>query len=104
MSRSVRVRRKNVRILLRTFVYFSLDLVRVPPSVAKLLYRGAAVRSEDQYERERTKFPERRVGAVLVHGSDSFLSDVSDSLAQLQRKYPYGYSLVQRYIRGIIQS
>src|SRR5436190_23789953 len=76
--------------------------MHIPQPIAKLLNRGAAVVAEDQYERERAKFPESRVGAVRVYGPAPFVSDVSEALAQLQRDYPYGYSLVQRYIRGII--
>jgi hypothetical protein len=32
------------------------------------------------------------------------VSDVTEALAQLERSYPYGYSLVQRYVRGIIET
>jgi hypothetical protein len=83
---------------------FSLDLVRLPPIFAKLLYKGAAASAEGKYAVERAKFPESRIGNVLVHGSAPFVSEVTDALAQLQRSYPYGHSLVQRYMRGIIES
>jgi len=78
--------------------------VRLPPVLAKLLYKGAAVSAEDKYAAERAKLPESRIGNVVVHGSAAFVNDVTDALTQLQRSYPYGYSLVQRYVRGIIAS
>jgi hypothetical protein len=83
----------------------SLDLaVQMPSAVAKVLNRAATLVVEYQYERERTKFPESRVGAIRVHGPEPFVSDIKEALAQLQRCYPYGYSLVQRYVRGIIDT
>jgi hypothetical protein len=78
--------------------------MRVPRALAKLLYKVAAIPAEDAYTAECAKLPERRVGNVHVHGSEPFLNDVADALTQLQRSYPYGYALVQRYIRGIIGS
>lgn len=78
--------------------------MQIPSSVAKLLNKGAAVVAEGQYERERAKFPEFRVGSIRVHGPSAFVADVSDGLAQLEHSYPYGYSLVQRYVRGIIDT
>jgi len=76
----------------------------MPSPIAKLLNRVAAVIAEDQYDRERTKFPESRVGGICVHGAAPFVSDVNQALSELQRCYPYGYSLVQRYVRGIIDT
>ncbi len=97
-----RIRRRNIRVLLRKFAYFSLGLVQIPSSLARLLNKGAAVIAEDQYERECAKFPESRVGAISVRGPAPFVTDVTEALAQLEHGYPYGYSLVQRYVRGII--
>jgi len=78
--------------------------VRVPNPIAKVLARGAAVAAEEAYERERAKFPGSRVGRLLVHGPPLFVSDVREALAQLERSYEYGYSLVQRYVRGIVST
>jgi hypothetical protein len=78
--------------------------MRLPRPIAKLLYKVAAGPAEDAYTAECAKLRERRVGNIRVNGSEAFVSDVSDALAQLQRGYPYGYSLVQRYIRGIVGS
>jgi hypothetical protein len=78
--------------------------VRVPNPIAKLLAKGAAVAAEDAYQRERAKFPGSRIGRILVHGPSLFVSDVTEALAQLERSYGYGYSLVQRYVRGIIST
>ena len=78
--------------------------MRFPRPVAKLIFEAAAVPAEDAYTAECEKLPERRVGNVRVHGPEGFLVDVTDALTQLQHGYPFGYSLVQRYIRGIIGS
>jgi hypothetical protein len=78
--------------------------MRLPPAILKLLYKAAAFPAEDAYTMECAKLDERRLGNVRVHGSEAFLADVTDALAQLQHNYPYGYSLVQRYVRGIIGS
>ncbi len=76
--------------------------MHIPSSVARLLNKAAAVVAEGQYERECAKFAESRVDAIRVHGPAPFVSNVSEALAQLRSYYPYGYSLVQRYVRGII--
>jgi hypothetical protein len=78
--------------------------MRLPRPIAKLLYKAAAFPAEDAYSAECAKLPEDRVGNVRLHGSETFLTDVTDALTQLQHSYPYGYSLVQRYIRGIVGS
>ena len=78
--------------------------MRYPTWLAKFIAKGAAVAAQDQYERESANLPERRIGAVRVHGSAAFVSDVTEALAQLQRCYAYGYSLVQRCVYGIIQT
>ena len=83
---------------------FSLDLVRLPRWVTKFIFKGASVASEEQYQRERANLPEHTFGALRVHGHQPFVDQVRDALSQLQRAYPYGYSLVQRYVRAIIQS
>src|SRR5215472_11915867 len=78
--------------------------MRLPSPIAKLLYKVAAGSAEDAYTAECAKLCEHRVGNIRVNGSEAFVRDVSDALTELQRGYPYGYSLVQRYIRGIIGS
>ena len=78
--------------------------MHVPSPIAKLLCKIVAITVEDAYESERSKFPDCRIGALHVYGFPPFVSDVTEALAQLERSYPYGYSLVQRYIRGIIET
>jgi hypothetical protein len=78
--------------------------VQICSSIAKLLNKCAALITEDQYERERSRLPESRVGAIRVYGPASFVSDVPEALGQLERCYPYGYSLVQRNVRDIIHT
>ena len=45
----------------------------------------------------------RRIGNVSIHGCETFLDEVTESLSWLERAYPYGFRLVQRYIRGIVE-
>ena len=78
--------------------------MHIPSPIAKLLCKAAAIIVEDSYESERSKFPDCRIGRLHVYGSPAFVSDVTEALAQLERGYAYGYSLVQRYIRGIIET
>ncbi len=40
----------------------------------------------------------------MIYGGPSFIEDVMTALSLLQDAYPHGYSLVQRYIRAIVQS
>ncbi len=57
--------------------------MRLPRPLAKLLYKAAAIPAEDAYTAECAKRRERRVGNIRVNGSEAFVSDVSDALAQL---------------------
>jgi hypothetical protein len=78
--------------------------VRLPGWITKFIFKGASVAYEQQYDRERAELPEHLVGSVRIYGHPPFVSQVTDALSQLHQAYPYGYSLVQRYVRGIIQS
>ena len=66
--------------------------------------QAAADGAEKIYEAERSRFPERLIGQVRVYGDSAFVADVAQASEQLQAAYPYGFSLVQRYIRAVIQS
>jgi len=56
------------------------------------------------YERERGLLREQKVGNVRISGSETFITEVMEALSHLKRAYPYGYSLAQRYIRGVVES
>ena len=73
-------------------------------TLTKWLVQAAGDGAEKIYETERSRFPERLIGQVRVYGDSAFIGDVAQALAQLQAAYPYGFSLVQRYIRAIVQS
>jgi hypothetical protein len=66
--------------------------------------RLTAEGADKNYDIERSRLPEDRVGRLPIYGDPPFVRDVKYALSQLQTAYPYGYSLVQRYIRGIVQS
>jgi hypothetical protein len=72
--------------------------------LTKSLLRTAVPGADKTYDTERSRLPEHRVGHVWVHGHSVFAAEVKQALAQLESAYPYGFSLVQRYIRAIVQS
>src|SRR5438477_13063263 len=55
----------------------------------------------EKYDEERRDYPQLRVGNIAVYGREPFVQDVSTSLAALADAYPYGYSLVQRYVHAV---
>jgi hypothetical protein len=55
----------------------------------------------EKYDEERRSYPQRRVGNITVYGHEPFVEDVTKSLAALADAYPYGYSLVQRYVHAV---
>ena len=54
-----------------------------------------------KYDDERCEYPKQRVGNITVYGHKPFVEDVTKALAALADAYPYGYSLVQRYVHAI---
>lgn len=66
--------------------------------------KAAAEGAEKNYDLERARLPKDRIERVEIYGQPSFIAEVKDGLHQLAKAYPYGYSLVQRYVRGIVQS
>jgi hypothetical protein len=44
------------------------------------------------------------VEGIAIYGDTPFIEDVIEAFCRLKASYPYGFRLVQRYIRGIIQS
>jgi hypothetical protein len=55
----------------------------------------------EKYDEQRRDYPQHSVGNIAVYGREPFVYDVSKALAALADAYPYGYSLVQRYIHAI---
>jgi hypothetical protein len=78
--------------------------VRLEKLIAKCLIKLGTRLSEQNYDRERSALLEHCAGGVRIYGDTTFSAQVADAISQLKRAYPYGYSLVQRYIRAIIQS
>lgn len=63
--------------------------------------RGPTKVLRDKYDEERRDYPQQRVGNIAVYGRKPFVEDVTRALAALADAYPYGYSLVQRYIHAL---
>src|SRR2546423_301866 len=72
--------------------------------ITRWLTKALADGADAQYDRERALLPERRVEKVRVHGHPIFTAQVIEALARLKQDYPYGYSLVQRYLRAVVES
>ena len=66
--------------------------------------RRVAEMEQGFYERLCSEFPESHVGNVRISGCDAFRGEVVEALSWLQSADPYGYSLVQRYLRGVVES
>lgn len=93
----------HVRSYVR-FVRGKRDLRRLKKSFLKFVLRGSASAAEKHYPRERSSFPEERFDRILIYGQPDFAADVIQALSQLKYAYPYGYALVERYVRAIVQS
>jgi hypothetical protein len=62
---------------------------------------GPVAHTRKRYDKARRLCPHQRIGNVAVHGEAAFTQDVAKALTVLAEGYPYGYSLVQRYIYAI---
>lgn len=72
--------------------------------ITKGLIKAGRAPSEESYDRERSALPEHRAENVRIYGDASFTADIVEALSRLKCAYPYGYSLVQRYIHAVVQS
>src|ERR1700675_2132025 len=77
---------------------------RFKRKITRWLNRAAAGRADANYDRERCQLPEQRIEKIRVHGSPIFTAQVTEALACLKQDYPYGHSLVQRYLRAVVES
>jgi hypothetical protein len=57
-----------------------------------------------QYDIARSKFSEQRFDDISIYGRPPFVDYVIEALRELKAGYPYGYSLVHRYLRGIVDN
>jgi hypothetical protein len=55
----------------------------------------------ERYDRERAQYPKHRIENVDIYGRPRFIERVTEALSRLKDAYPYGYSLVQRYVHAI---
>jgi hypothetical protein len=70
-------------------------------SLCRRISSGPARLLRDKYDEERRECPQQRLGNITVYGRKPFVEDVTKALAALADAYPYGYSLIQRYIHAI---
>lgn len=59
---------------------------------------GPVTDTRKRYDEARVRLPHQRVGNITIYGNPPFSGDVAKALDVLREGYPYGYSLVQRYI------
>ena len=72
-------------------------------SLSRYLVKLAAQREEHYYDKCRSRLRERFSGKVRIYGDNIFANEVTEALSKLELAYPYGFGLVQRYIRGVVQ-
>lgn len=75
----------------------------VSRACSKWSLRQAIKVAEEQFESERPNQMPVTVGTIQIFGRDLFAEEAQRSLEQLML-YPFGYRLVQRYVRAIVES
>jgi hypothetical protein len=68
----------------------------------RLFTKWATKIVQEAYSGVRDEEGERTVDDISIVGSNRFRDQVTESINHLRRHYAFGYSLVQRYIRGIV--
>ncbi len=92
---------RNNKHPLRSMIRSIAKIVR--RGVVNVLVRAWAVAETRYYSRAKTALPEHGFGHVRIYGSPMFMSSIAQSLSKLSEVYPYGYSVVRRYIRAVVQ-
>ena len=72
--------------------------------IDKWSVRRVAEMEQEFYDSLCGELPETRVGNVRISGCDAFRGEVAEALSWLQSADPHGYSLVQRYPGGVVES
>lgn len=76
--------------------------------VSRLCWRWSLRKADEMaqahYIRETHGVESRVVEGVRIFGGELFADEVGESLRQLQKQDVYGYRLVRRYIRAIVES
>jgi hypothetical protein len=67
-------------------------------------FKQAIKVAEGHFELERSCQLARTIGRIQVYGGEVFADEVQAALQQLQLGDPFGYSLVQRYLRAVVES
>ena len=62
------------------------------------------VKAEEYFETATLGLPNTTVGAVSVYGCEVFTDEVATSLELLKAGDQYGYRLVQRYVRAVVEA
>jgi hypothetical protein len=62
---------------------------------------GPVELTRENYDSERRKYAQQRIGRISIYGNHVFIEDARTALSRLADAYPYGSSLVQRYIHAI---
>lgn len=70
-------------------------------SLCRYISNRPAKLLREKYDEERRDYQQQHIGSITVYGREPFVADVTKALAALADGYPYGYSLVQRYVHAI---
>ncbi len=71
--------------------------------VVNVIMRAGAVAETRYCNRAKRALPEHGLGHIRIYGTPIFVSSIAQALSNLRDVYPYGYSLVRRYIRAVVQ-
>lgn len=70
--------------------------------IVKKVNRLAGVIAEQYFLQARCEEGERIVFDISIIGSNQFRDEVTESIHLLKNEYPFGYSLLQRYISAVV--
>lgn len=60
--------------------------------------------AEGHFAKQRNGLNKRLAGNVMIFGQEDFSDEVNSAILQLAASYPFGYHIVQRYVRAVVQS
>ena len=72
--------------------------------VRRLTTRFASAAIERDFAEIKARLDRKVFGRLEVYGNPLFSGDVVGGLQQLKSAFPYGFGLIQRYIRCVVES
>jgi len=76
----------------------------VKHTLDKWLVSASKYKAEEYFGNATLGLPSTTVGTVSVYGCEVFTDEVATSLELLKAQDHYGYQLVQRYVRAVVEA